>query len=173
MSLTLFSCGTTPAPQPSKTLQAFAKEMRKKGMVSDHNRLEEKGLYGELNVMNTTVIDGSYFYEIVPQRSKLWSTTQTTNNQFLVKAKAVVGFFYRDGSQSEMITDGVVEEWQFATAQEAQQAFTVVQPQLTECYFNTNPYAFVTENRMYVFHTRAMVFSFPQKNDVELFKSLK
>lgn len=167
------SCETSPGPQPSEKLQVFAKEMRKKGMVSDPDRLEKKSLYSELDLKNNTVIDGNYFYVIDPNRSKLSSLKNSLVNEQLKNVTAVVGFFYRDISETEIITDGVVEEWQFPTAQEAQQALTVVQPRLTECYFNTNPYAFVEDNKLYVFHTRAMAFSFPQKNDVELFKSLK
>lgn len=78
------------------------------------------------------------------------------------KTTGVWGFFYfrQDGAQ---FPDGVIEEWAFSSGEEAEGALNVIRNSGDQIFFNTQPYFCVIKNKLYVFHTRAMAFSYDQE----------
>ena len=61
------------------------------------------------------------------------------------------------------MSDGVIEQWEFSTEKEATEALKQLRESAFDVYFNTNPYFCCIENKLIVFHTRAMRFSYDQK----------
>ena len=87
----------------------------------------------------------------------------------LEKAQRVVEYFFKQ-KKPEIIdgqkwyTDGVIEEWTFATHEEAQKATAeLMNSELCLMYFNTCAFICCAENNMYIFHSRAAAFMYTQK----------
>jgi hypothetical protein len=79
------------------------------------------------------------------------------------QVKTIWGYFYYKQSADNMFPDGVIEEWTFSTQEAAKTAAEIFQKIGDDVFFNTEPYPCVVGNKLYLFHTRAMAFSFDQK----------
>src|SRR5690606_41462220 len=89
----------------------------------------------------------------------------------LSKVKSIWAYFYRKEPQEKWNSDGLIEQWEFDNKQLALTAYEELDKIALFVYFNTQPYYFTHENFLYIFHTRAMAFSFEQKPVFEMFKS--
>lgn len=58
----------------------------------------------------------------------------------------------------------MIEQWEFKNENIARKAFKEISEFAMIAYFNTNPYLFRKENYIFIFHTRAMAFSYGQED---------
>ena len=86
------------------------------------------------------------------------------NGSVFNQSKSIWGYFYRDKDDDRVIEDGIIEQWEFNTNEEALLALTEIRKIGGNLlYFNTTPYFHSYENFLFVFYTRAMAFSYEQK----------
>lgn len=71
-----------------------------------------------------------------------------------------------------MLIDGVIEQWEFGTEQQARNAYKKITKIGDLIYFNTSPYFYNLDNKLFIFHTRAMNFSFKQAKVFKKFKTI-
>lgn len=86
---------------------------------------------------------------------------------------AIWGYYYRNRSEKILITDGFVEQWEFRTSNEAINTYNEINKTKSYIFFNTESYCYLNEKNVYVFHCRAMAFSFQLKKFYEYLKNLK
>ncbi|WP_299103165.1 hypothetical protein [uncultured Winogradskyella sp.] len=86
---------------------------------------------------------------------------------------SIWSYFYRDDMDDNWIEDGIIEQWEFKTQTLAKIAHENIEKKGgTVFYFNTNPFFYTYKNYLFIFHTRAMAFSYDQKIIFEDFKNL-
>lgn len=71
--------------------------------------------------------------------------------------------YYSDKTHQFIVSDGVIEEWQFENVLSAETAFNAFNRQKINLYFNTEPYFYQIRSSVYELHSRAMAFSIDQK----------
>lgn len=95
------------------------------------------------------------------------------NVEVFEKAKSVWMYFYRDDIDDNWIEDGIVEQWEFESNELAIIAYNDIRKKSPQVFFfNTTPYFYQFNNYLFIFHTRAMAFSYDQKKVFEDFKSI-
>jgi len=152
---------------PSVELISFTKVLNDLDWRADPNRLKKVSGYKELKNNNLEFFDSIPFYRIefnnARLNSKLFKTRFAKRDEFdfeiFKNAKSIWGYFYRGEKKGDIISDGVIEQWEFNNTSYAKKAFDLMKKSGFEIYFNTNPYFFRVENKLYVFQTRAMMFS--------------
>lgn len=158
-----------PCHHPSEEFVAFTREICDMGYKSDHERLLSKGLYSYLNNLQPFSVNNEKFYKPALPYSRLcWydelhRRSEELSTDILYNPQCIWAYFYRDTIDDEMIEDGVFEEWIFTDDEEAEKAYQVMREVSYLMYFNTMPYCIKYKNKIYVLHTRAMAFSFPQR----------
>lgn len=171
--LFMVSCGTNSSNPPSKEFTRFCSEVISKEWRTDTSRLMSKNLYGELRNKSMHRINGQPFYAISLEGTRVkhyfTSRGQTEGYEAFEEVKSIWGYFYYKQSSDGMFPDGVIEEWHFGTNEEADKVLEQLHEIGTEVFFNTQPYFCVVKNKLYVFHTRAMAFSYDQKPIFEEF----
>jgi hypothetical protein len=161
--------------QPCEELQKFVKEIEKLNWVSDTARINSKRIYSELNAEKINYFNGSPFYHIEFENSRI-NKFFTINIEFpemifdsihyeLFKSVEIIfGYYYRDKNNSNWISDGVIEQWQFQDETLAQKALEEIKKNGSIIYFNTKPYFCRLRNNLIIFQTRASAFSYDQKH---------
>jgi hypothetical protein len=96
--------------------------------------------------------------------------TPTVDFEVFLKPISIFAYYYRQNIKSEMIEDGVIEEWRFGTNFEASQAFIEINKIKDIVYFNTNSFTLLHENHLYIFHTRASAFDITLRKFYRTFK---
>lgn len=162
------------ANPPSEELQKFVAEIEKAGWISDTSRINSTGIYQELNDSNIRLFKNHPFYFIEFENSHIYQAYQGDMNDktalnHLKKVKTIWGYFYRDKDATDWITDGIIEQWEFETNDQAEKALNIIRPNGSYIFFNTHPYFCRIKNYMIIFHTRAMAFSYDQKPLFEKF----
>ena len=158
-----------PCHHPSQELVSFTTVLKKLGYKSDHQRLFKKGLYGGLNVLQPYSVGQEKFYKpslpyaLLCRYDELHRRSDQPETDILYNPQCIWAYFYRDTIDDNWIEDGVIDEWVFTNATEAEKAYQVMEEISYLMYFNTMPYCYKYKNRVYVLHTRAMAFSFEQK----------
>jgi len=153
--------------KPSVELIAFAKELDDLNWKADPDRLKKVSGYNELKHENLKFFDDIPFYIIefndARLNSKLFKSRFAERDGFkfdvFKKAKSIWGYFYRGKKKGAIISDGVIEQWEFEDTETAKKAIEMMKKSGFEIYFNTNPYFFRLKNKLYIFQTRAMMFS--------------
>ncbi len=157
---------------PIKEIKDFAIVLDKKGWISDENRINKTRIYPELDRKRKTFFNDKTFYPIPYESTMLnkFSDRLPSEGISLFKdAKSIWGYFYRDKSAKEWITDGVIEQWEFTNEKDAQVSMEYVHRHGHSIYFNTSPYVCRIRNYVIVFQSRAMAFSYEQKPVYDLF----
>jgi hypothetical protein len=77
--------------------------------------------------------------------------------------KDIWGYFYREKDATNVISDGVIEQWEFENEDQAEKALVQINQVGHAVYFNINPLFCRIKNKLIVFQTRAMAFSYDQK----------
>ena len=178
--------------QPCIEIQSFVVDMEKMNWVSDTNRLLKTSLYKMLDRNQVHYFNERPFYKITFQDSQLGDffrirgrkpkleldsiafehsdfAVDSVDFELFKKTKTIWGYFYKNRNATDLISDGVIEQWEFSTGKEAAEALKKIRKASFDIYFNTNPYFCVIENKLIVFHTRAMRFSYDQKPVFEKF----
>lgn len=169
----LAACTSNYSNPPSKEFVSFCSDIMAKTWSSDTCRLVNKKLYGELAYKSIHWVEDQAFYPVSLKDSGVkhffTSRGQTEGYEVFDQVKIIWGYFYYKQTSSGMFPDGVIEEWQFDSEQEANKALELFREIGSGVFFNTRPYACKIENRLYLFHTRAMAFSYDQKPVFEEF----
>lgn len=155
--------------QPSGTFIAFAKELKKQQLVPDTERVKRHRHYPELDPARVSEFRRLPFYPISPEKSKLYEKAQKKPGSKVETVQSIWAYFYREKDARIMVTDGVIEEWQFPDKQIADRVLRQFIDLRDAAFFNTIPYYCRQENRVYVFHARAALFSDHQKDVFERF----
>lgn len=164
---------------PCTELQKFAKELKQLNWIPDHQRLKNVGIYDELQREKVAYFNGYPFYPINFENSRLNHTLKQKKYsdgldiQLFKKVKCIWGYYYRKKELSELNPDGIIEQWEFETEAQAKQALKQFNKLKYIVYFNTNPYCSSIKNRLIIFQTRAMAFSYEQRSLFEKFNLLK
>jgi hypothetical protein len=88
------------------------------------------------------------------------------------EAKAVWGYFYRLDTAEVMITDGAIEQWEFRTEKQAEDALKSLREVDHRPFFNTDPFYRRKGPFLFIFHDRSMGFSYEQKPLFERFERM-
>jgi len=163
---------------PSIELQEFVVDIEKMNWVSDITRLKKVSIYKELNREKIKYFNNRPFYTISFKNSRLKNAYNTSMDKshfnsldfkLFKGVKSIWGYFYRDKKGTNWISDGVIEEWEFETENQADKAFKKMLKVGDFIYFNTNPYFCKIRNKLIIFQARAMAFSHDQKPLFEKF----
>lgn len=162
---------------PSVELQDFIKEIEKENWISDTVRLQNTPIYQELNRDEIVYFNNSPFFPIYFENTRLFKTYKSNliaDSSFATfkKVENIWAYFYRDKNATNMLTDGVIEQWEFSTKKQAQNAYKKLTKIGDLVYFNTTPYFYNLDNKLFIFHTRAMKFSFKQAKVFKKFKTI-
>ncbi len=168
---THFSCNQKNSfnyKHPSMVFRKFVQEIEKDGWVSDTARVKQLDMYNlsnaELRMQNNLP-----FYTLSYEDTHVDQIIDGNEEEALSKVQQIWAYYCRDKTHAYIISDGVIEEWQFEDASSAEAAFNAFNRQKTNLYFNTEPYFHQIKTSVYVFHTRAMAFSLDQKGVFEKF----
>lgn len=168
--LLLISCSTKNSSAqididsnpPSKVFVNYCSEVIASTWLSDTTRLTKKQLYPELTHHPSILFESEPFYPIALHDTDIKhyfvSRGKTEGYEVFDRVKSVWGYFYFKQASDQMYPDGVVEEWTFESNQEAKKALQSFHEIKSEVFFNTGSYACTLDNRLYIFHTRAMAF---------------
>lgn len=159
------SANNRPSHPPSPELVQFCSEFIAKNWSTDSSRLVGKQLYSELIYDSIQRIGKQPFYHVSLENSQIIRFLKNESpgkSALFENTTGVWGFFYFK-QQGDLFPDGVIEQWEFGSEEEAQEAMQAVTGSGNGIFFNTQPYFCVVKNNLYVFHTRAMAFSFDQK----------
>jgi hypothetical protein len=152
---------------PSKEFVSFCSDVIAKNWSSDTTRLFKKELYSELSYKSLAYIENQPFYPILFENSQVNHVLKSNGNskewEVFKDVKGVWGYFYFKETQEGMFPDGLIEQWEFETKDEANEALKIMREFSSLIFFNTEPYQCVVGNKLYLFHTRAMAFSYDQK----------
>lgn len=170
-----------PTGAPTSYFQSFADTLREMNWVSDTARLNKVSLYGNLDAEHRFYFNSHPFYYSEFKETHLYRVVIDGKGDFSPsleekelwkKTVSVWKYFYKDkNAHSGMITDGVIEQWEFESEEIAAEAHESIKRIGQTLYFNTRPYYCVHKNHLFIFHTRAMAFSAPQRKIFERFKS--
>lgn len=81
-------------------------------------------------------------------------------------------YFYRGDKINYTISDGIIEQWKFDDINSATKFYMQINQVADIIYFNTSPFLYRLDNFVFIFHTRAMAFSYDQKSVFESFKRI-
>lgn len=168
--------------EPCTEIKEFVADIENLNWVADTNRLKKIGIYSELDRENVTYFNDRPFYPIKFEKSSIYNAytsepymgyLETSDLEFFKGVKNIWGYFYKDIEATNLISDGVIEQWEFATEVAAEKAFKKIIRRGDIIYFNTNPYFSRIRNKLIIFQSRAMAFSHDQKPVFEKFVAEK
>ncbi len=148
------------------------------GWKGDTARMNEQELYPGYAEAAIQSFGGRPFYRLEPESTRVLSgmghRKAGDEEQLAVfrEAEEVWGYFYRLDSAKTMIMDGAIEQWRFEGEEEAERALKSLQRVEHRPFFNTKPFYLLEGNYLFIFHARAMGFSYEQKPYFEQFKDL-
>ncbi|MEN9440426.1 MAG: hypothetical protein RLZ33_502 [Bacteroidota bacterium] len=167
----LFSCNEKKSSvyqHPSNIFIDFVKKIEKDGWGGDTARVKQLDMYN-LNNAELRMQKKLPFYALSYDETGVEQIIDGNDAEALSKVQQIWAYYYRDKTHAFIISDGVIEEWQFEDTSNAEAAFNAFNRQKTNLYFNTEPYFYQIKSSVYVFHTRAMAFSIDQKRVFEKF----
>ena len=147
------------SPKPTIYFLKFTNYLDSIGYISDTSRAKKT----EHHLSNSTVVllNGKPFYSLIPTKHEIQKANQylqgntsfdtlTVDFGVFLKPISIFAYFYRQNIKSEMIEDGVIEEWNFGTNNEALQAFNEINKIKDFVYFNTNSFTLLHENYLFI-----------------------
>ena len=161
---------------PCIQLQQFTVELKKMGWVSDTMRIKKNGSYG-LDKDELSVFKQKPYYRVTFKNSDLYhiyklNGYRDVDIELFEKVLNIWRYFYRDKNGKMVISDGIIEQWEFPTESDAEKALEQYSKVGDDVYFNTMPYFCRINNNLFVFHTRAWMFSEEQKPLYEKFNKM-
>lgn len=153
---------------PSAAFRKFVQEIEKDGWGSDTARVKQLNMYN-LNTAELRMQKNLPFYALSYEETGVEQIIGRNDAEALSEVQQIWAYYFRDKTHQYIISDGVIEEWQFEDASSAEAAFKAFNRQKTNLYFNTEPYFYQIRSSVYVFHSRAMAFSIDQKRVFEKF----
>ena len=153
---------------PSLAFRKFVQEIEKDGWGSDTARVKQLNMYN-LNNAELRMQKNLPFYALSYEETGVEQIIDGNESEALSKVQQIWAYYYRDKTHQYIISDGVIEEWQFEDASSAEAAFNAFNREKTNLYFNTEPYFYQIKSSASVFHTHAMAFCADQKRVFENF----
>jgi|LakMenEpi03Aug12_release.lakeMendotaPanAssembly.Ray.scaffolds.fasta_scaffold349861_2 hypothetical protein len=154
--------------EPTSEFIELVTEIESKGLVSDTSRINKVRLYN-LQGLKVQNYNKYLFYNIPYEKSQVGhiingeDAKEKKAKSIISKVKQIWGYYYREKNETYYIYDGVIEQWSYDDSTSAQLAYKELQKQGDNIYFNTMPYFYIVNNDIFIFHTRAMAFSYEQK----------
>ena len=181
--------------EPIEILQNFLKDIEKLGWIYDTVRVKEHHFYALKN-KNIAIFNNLVFYKLTFEDTYLSDLYKKRNETIVIysdddstsvdtnktrtqlvfekldidlfkKVNNIWVYYYRKKGDKEFISDGVIEQWQFDNNEQATKALEQIKKVSIVLYTNTMPFYTVKDETLIIFNTRAMMFSYDQK---ELFK---
>lgn len=165
--------------RPTNPFLNLVQKLESQGHLADS--LRAKKVYPELRQQKPILVEGKIFYRLNPDETQIIRGHAIDNylgdqkNLALFKnAENIWAYFYRSQSKTndKYIEDGIIEQWKFASNEDATQAISMLKNVYPLPFFNTQPQYIQSDRFIYVFHTRADMFSYKQKEFFNLFKEL-
>jgi len=104
-------------------------------------------------------------------RSPIEITFDSVDIELFRNAKSIWAYYYRKKDAVEWISDGIIKQWEFDNSINAELAMNQIQKAGSIMYFNTMPFYYRIDNKVIIFYTRAMAFSYDQRKLFEKFKN--
>lgn len=166
-------------PKPTIWFLTFTNYLDSIGYISDTARAKKTEHH--LSNSKLSLFNNRPFYCLIPTNHEIQKSNQfltgitsfdtlTVDYEIFLKPISIFAYYYRQKIKSEMIEDGVIEEWNYRTANEAMQAYTEINKIKDFVYFNTNSFTILHENYLYIFHTRASAFDITLRKFYKTFK---
>ncbi|MFO7657155.1 MAG: hypothetical protein R6W78_08815 [Bacteroidales bacterium] len=170
------------SPRPTNDFINFTHYLDSIGYISDTNRAKIVS-YRVLGKVKIDFFSGRPFYRLSKKNPDIfftenWFETQpfkdsTVNYRIFENFENAFGYYYRQNIKSNLIEDGVIEEWQFLTEVEAKEALVQINKIKHMVYFNTASFTLQHDSILYIFHTRASAFDLTLKKIHEEFEKSK
>jgi hypothetical protein len=161
---------------PSKQFLRLAKQIDSAGFIWDTARIKKVVHYFRTDSVVIIDVETYLFYKMKLDDSWLIEFYNHNKNKtvdfyegslinydYFKKAKSITGYYYTQKEKTNFKTDGYIEEWIFPTTDDAEKAVQDVARVKEKVYFNTESYCCRIDDKLYIFHTRAMGFSFQLK----------
>tara|TARA_B100000508_G_scaffold4648_1_gene3719 strand:+ start:975 stop:1739 length:765 start_codon:yes stop_codon:yes gene_type:complete len=103
-------------------------------------------------------------------RSPIEKAFDSVDIELFHNAISIWAYFYREKDAKDWISDGIIKQWEFVNSQKAKEAMKQLEKVASIMYFNTRPYYYQIDNKVIIFHTRAMAFSLDQKKLFDLLR---
>ncbi len=165
--------------QPTVEFATLVKQLDSLGYKSDTNRVKRLKSYPELLDSKIHVFGKFPFYKIEKEKSEvLWWNAKVRNEDYSIDTEIFRTadnpwlYFYQKRQNSSWVIDGVIEQWIFKDEATAQVALKKLKSKYPFPYANTDPFYLVKGSFLYIFHTRAMAFSYEQKDIFEWFQRI-
>lgn len=142
----------------------FVGKMEQQRWISDTLRLKKLHQYKYLSTNSIHYINSYPFYKVAFDDARINIDISDDDRVFMQQAQSIVDYFYYSNKKSDFISDGIIEQWEFNDEEQAKKALNIIRDYGINIYFNTNPFACRVKNYLIIFHTRAMAFSYDQKN---------
>lgn len=143
-------------------LMRFAEVLDSMDYEADTGRFRELGGYQGLEDALTVLVDGRPAFvkpaRLSPFRPGVWRDPKI----FSERSRPVSAYFYCSKERSRWREDGVIEQWRFNSAAEADSAKRLLEAEYPMPYGNTHPYYATSDNKLFIFHTRTSGFSAKQ-----------
>jgi len=103
------------------------------------------------------------------EKFKRWKSKRLLNLNFLKKVKSIYSYHYISKKpsiygSSKTFEDGIIEQWQFESEEEAKMIGDDIREKAWLVYVNRGAYVCYLKNYVYIFHSRASGFYTPLKN---------
>jgi hypothetical protein len=172
------------ASLPIPELLDFVIQIEKMNWKPDTLRLKKVDFYNYLK--QKTLFNNYPFYKISFHDTEMKKTYEYDSELLLKQSnipknkvdielfkdvKSIWGYFYRGNKIGNSISDGVIEQWEFNTEEDAERALNQIKLAGHLVYFNTIPFHCRIKNYLFTFRTRAMTFSLEQEIVFEKFKT--
>lgn len=158
--------------QPQQKLISFCKKLKEIGFRADTTRAKKITSYKSLRKSKTYTFQNFPFYKLSYDDTEISLLNDSTyievfnvkvNSTIFKKQKSIWAYFYRGQKEANSIPDGVIEQWEFEDEIHAKKATLILDKVDPLPFFNTNPYYKQEKNYLIIFHTRAMAYSYMQK----------
>ncbi|MBI3218793.1 MAG: hypothetical protein HYZ44_04720 [Bacteroidetes bacterium] len=167
------------ADVPTHEFQGLVFTLDSLGYQSDTSRVKRLKNYQELLDSKIQIFGKFPFYKIAKEKSEVlrWNTiiknkADSIDTEIFRTAESAWLYFYQKRETATWVEDGVIEQWRFKDEATAQFALKKLNSRYPFPYFNTNPYYLVRGQFLYLFHTRAMAFSYKQEDIFEIFRQI-
>jgi hypothetical protein len=104
------------------------------------------------------------------KKFKAWKKQRVLNFKQLEKVKSIYSYhFIAKKSSDSYRSDGIIEQWEFDSKEDARKAAEDLGKKERFVYFNRGAYVCYLENYVYIFHSRSAGFYTPLKKFINLF----
>lgn len=138
----------------------YKTELKNTVPFSKNNFIRKQLRYGEVKEMDSIELE----------KFKAWKKERVLDFKQLEKVKSIYSYhFIVKKSRGSYNSDGIIEQWEFDSEENARIAAEDLGKKERFVYFNRGAYVCHLKNYVYIFHSRASGFYTPLKNFITLF----